>query len=61
MYLSIEEVEYILNLFLFHIKVNRTGDLSSALLNFWEGSALTESGKLNLYIHGANNHNESDI
>lgn len=37
------------------------GDLSSALLNFWEGSSLSELGKLNLYIHGANNHNEANI
>ena len=36
-------------------------DLSSALLNFGEGSSLTRLGKLNLYIHGANNHNESNI
>jgi DNA-directed RNA polymerase len=31
------------------------------LLNFWEGSSLTKAGKLCLYIHGANNHNESNI
>lgn len=37
------------------------GDLSSALLNFWEGQILTESGKYHLYIHGANNHNENNI
>lgn len=37
------------------------GDLSSALLNFWEGKPLTESGKYYLYIHGANNHNENGI
>jgi len=37
------------------------GDLSSALLNFWDGSPLTKLGWLNLYIHGANNHNESNI
>ena len=39
----------------------QSGNLSSALLNFWEGSPLTKLGKLNLYIHGANNHNESNI
>jgi len=37
------------------------GDLSTALLNFWEGTSLTKAGKLYLYIHGANNHNESNI
>jgi DNA-directed RNA polymerase len=37
------------------------GDLSSALLNFWEGKSLTETGKYHLYIHGANNHNENNI
>ena len=37
------------------------GDLSSSLLNFWDGYSLTESGKYHLYIHGANNHNENNI
>lgn len=37
------------------------GDLSSALLNFWEGEPLTESGKSFLYIYGANIYNENNI
>lgn len=37
------------------------GDLSSSLLNFWEGAKLTDSGKEYLYIHGANAHNANDI
>lgn len=37
------------------------GDLSSALLNFWEGESLNESGKYYLYIYGANNHNENNL
>jgi hypothetical protein len=36
-------------------------DLSSGLLNFWEGESLTEDGKSYLYIYGANNHNEKNI
>lgn len=37
------------------------GDLSSALLNFWEGKAINEKGKYYLYIYGANNHNENNL
>jgi hypothetical protein len=37
------------------------GDLASALLNFWDGEVLTESGKYYLYIYGSNNHNEKNI
>lgn len=37
------------------------GDLSSALINLWDGQILTDSGKYHLYIHGANNHNENNI
>jgi hypothetical protein len=37
------------------------GDLSSALLNFWEGESLDEAGIYHLYVHGANNHNENNI
>jgi len=39
----------------------QAGDLSSAILNFWEGEPLTQTGKYYLYIYGANNHNENDI
>ena len=37
------------------------GDLSTSLLNFWEGEDITELGKFYLYIYGANCHNEKDI
>lgn len=37
------------------------GDLSTALLNFWEGEAINEDGKIYLYIYGANSHNEKGI
>jgi hypothetical protein len=36
-------------------------DLSSALLNFYEGEKITQSGLEYLYVFGANNHNERDI
>jgi len=36
-------------------------DLSSALVNFYEGDKLTNIGKDYLYIYGANNHNENNI
>jgi len=36
-------------------------DLSSALLNLWDGEMLNDSGKYYLYIYGANNHNFSCI
>lgn len=36
-------------------------DLSSSLLNFWEGESLTKKGLEYLYIYGANNHNENII
>jgi DNA-directed RNA polymerase len=39
----------------------QAGDLSSAILNFWDGEPLTETGKYYFYIYGANNHNENDI
>lgn len=39
----------------------QAGDLSSALLNFWEGQTITNEGKVYLYIYGANNHNENKI
>jgi len=39
----------------------QAGDLSSALLDFWEGESLTDEGKVFLYIYGANNHNENNI
>ena len=41
MFMLTEEVEFILNLSLFLIK---EADLSSALLNFWEGETLTNQG-----------------
>nr|YP_010130257.1 DNA-dependent RNA polymerase [Clavaria fumosa]QPZ51159.1 DNA-dependent RNA polymerase [Clavaria fumosa] len=42
--------------------INYQGDdLSSSLLNFWDGELLTETGKYYLYIYGANNHNENNI
>nr|QWO71393.1 RNA polymerase [Termitomyces bulborhizus] len=37
------------------------GDLSSAVLNFFEGSELTEEGKFYFYIYGANSHNENGL
>lgn len=37
------------------------GDLSSALLNFWNEEPLFNPGKYHLYIHGANNHNENNL
>jgi len=37
------------------------GDLSTALINFWEGEILSNEGKYYLYIYGANNHNENNI
>ena len=37
------------------------GDLSTALLNFWEGEAINEDGKIYLCIYGANSHNEKGI
>lgn len=37
------------------------GDLTTALLNFWVGEPLTESGLFYLKIYGANNHNQSNI
>nr|QWO71400.1 RNA polymerase [Lyophyllum semitale] len=36
-------------------------DLSSALLNFYEGMPINESGKYFLYLFGANCHNENKI
>nr|QWO71391.1 RNA polymerase [Arthromyces claviformis] len=39
----------------------QAGDLSSALLNFWEGEPISEKGKFYLYIYGANSHNENGI
>jgi DNA-directed RNA polymerase, mitochondrial len=37
------------------------GDLSTSLLEFWDGHFLTKSGLDSLYIYGANNYNESNI
>jgi len=37
------------------------GDLASALINFYEGQTLTETGKYYFYIYGANNHNANNI
>jgi hypothetical protein len=37
------------------------GDLSSALVNFFEGEPITSNGKLYLYIYGANSHDENKI
>ncbi len=37
----------------------QAGDLSSSLLNFWEGQLITEEGKVYLYIYGANSHNQN--
>jgi hypothetical protein len=36
-------------------------DLSSSLVNFYEGEPIDNNGKYYLYIHGANNHNENNI
>jgi hypothetical protein len=36
-------------------------DLASAILEFWDGEPLTESGREYLYIYGANNHNQDNI
>jgi len=35
----------------------QSGDLSTALLNFYKGAPITAEGKFYLYIYGANNHN----
>jgi len=39
----------------------QAGDLSTSLLDFWEGSSLNEKGKIYFYIYGVNNHNENGI
>lgn len=39
----------------------QSGDLSTALLNFWEGEPISEEGLVYLYIYGANCHNENGI
>jgi DNA-directed RNA polymerase len=39
----------------------QSSDLSTALLEFWEGEILSDSGLNYLYIYGANNHNQNNI
>lgn len=36
-------------------------DFNSSLINFYKGEKLDQTGKIFLYIHGANNHNENQI
>ena len=40
---------------------SHSSDLSSSLLEFWDGEILNDSGLNYLYISGANNHNQNNI
>jgi hypothetical protein len=39
----------------------QAGDLSLALLNFWEGEEINDEGRYYLYIYGANSHDQNKI